>query len=169
MQLDIIKEPAAPRRMRVGELRAKYAEVFGEATPTKNRPWLVKRIAWRMQALAEGDLSERARQRAEELARDAGLRLRPPADASATTPEPSERTSARTIPFKSDERLPMAGTVLTRRFKGEDLQVRVLGEGFEFEGNVYGSLSAVARVITGPHCNGYHFFREVLNGNGGDR
>jgi hypothetical protein len=39
--------------------------------------WLVKRIAWRMQALAEGDLSERARRRAAELANDADLRLSP--------------------------------------------------------------------------------------------
>jgi hypothetical protein len=30
---------------------------------------------------------------------------------------------------------------------------------FEFEGDVYKSLSAVAKAITGQHCNGYYFFR----------
>ena len=45
-------------------LRAKYAEVFGDETKTGNKPWLVKRIAWRLQAIEEGDLSERARRRA---------------------------------------------------------------------------------------------------------
>ena len=40
-----------------------------------------------------------------------------------------------------------------------DLQVKVLPAGFEYEGHVYKSLSAVAKVITGQHCNGYHFFR----------
>ncbi len=166
MQLNVARELALLRRMPVAELRDKYAEVFGEATRTKNRPWLVKRIAWRLQALAEGDLSERARRRAEELARDADLRLRPAAEAGLA-PAPEERTATRTLPFKPDERLPMAGTVLTRHYKGEDLQVRVLPDGFEFEGKIYGSLSAVARAITGSHCNGYLFFRGALNGQWG--
>jgi hypothetical protein len=42
--------------------------------PASNRTWLIKRLAWRLQALAEGDLS----QRAAELANDAALRLNPP-------------------------------------------------------------------------------------------
>src|SRR4051812_23571804 len=71
MATDVAKELAALQRMGVAALREKYAETFGEATTTGNRTWLVRRIAWRIQALAEGDLSERARQRAAELARDA--------------------------------------------------------------------------------------------------
>ena len=61
------------------------------------------------------------------------------------------------------------GTTLTRRYKDEDLQVRVLADGFEYKGEVYGSLSAAARAITGSHCNGYHFFREALNRQGGEK
>ena len=49
--------------------------------------------------------------------------------------------------------------MITRRYKGEDLQVKVLTAGFEFEGEVYKSLSAVAKKITGRHCNGFLFFR----------
>jgi hypothetical protein len=37
--------------------------------------------------------------------------------------------------------------------------VTVLPTGFEFEGDVFKSLSAVAKAVTGQHCNGYHFFR----------
>ena len=70
MNLNVGKEVAALQRMTVKELRAKYAEVFGETTRAGNKPWLVKRIAWRLQSLVEGDLSERARQRAAELAND---------------------------------------------------------------------------------------------------
>ena len=40
--------------------------------------WLIKRIAWPMQANHEGGLTERARQRARELACDADLRLSAP-------------------------------------------------------------------------------------------
>jgi hypothetical protein len=55
MDLNVGKEVAALKRLTVKELRARYAEVFGEETLAQNRAWLVKRIAWRLQALAEGD------------------------------------------------------------------------------------------------------------------
>jgi hypothetical protein len=158
MDLNIVKEVAALQRLSVKDLRGRYAEVFGEATNAKNKAWLVKRVAWRLQALAEGDLSERARQRAAELANDADLRLnapRPPAPAPAA----EERTQTRTLRFQADDRLPPPGTVLTRKYKGETLQVMVLADGFEYQGQVYASLSAVAKAITGSHCNGYLFFR----------
>jgi hypothetical protein len=78
MALNVAREVAALQRHKAKDLRARYAEVFGETTRTMNRAWLVKRIAWRLQALAESDLSERARRRAAELANDAHLRLNPP-------------------------------------------------------------------------------------------
>src|SRR5260370_11956029 len=78
MELNVPTEVAALQRLGPKQLRARYAEVFGEATAANNRTWLIRRIAWRLQARAEGDLSERARRRAEELADDADLRLSPP-------------------------------------------------------------------------------------------
>jgi hypothetical protein len=158
MDLNVVREVAALQRLSVKDLRGRYAEVFGEATNTKNKAWLVKRVAWRLQALAEGDLSERARQRAAELANDADLRLNPPRT-PAPAPAAQERTQTRTLRFQADDRLPPPGTVLTRKYKGEMLQVMVLTDGFEYQGQVYASLSAVAKAITGSHCNGYLFFR----------
>ena len=79
---NIGREIAALRRMTPKELRARYAEVFGEPTRSGNREAMVKRIAWRLQAQAEGGLSERARRRAEQLARDADLRLTSPRDSN---------------------------------------------------------------------------------------
>ena len=157
MQLNVGKEVAALKRMTTRELRARYAEAFGEGTNANNRAWLVKRIAWRMQVQAEGGLSERARRRADELANDADLRLSPPWEKVVTeTPDLPEMPAPR---GKGDERVPPPGTIITRAYKGETLQVQVLPDGFEFEGDVYKSLSAVARAITGQHCNGFHFFR----------
>jgi hypothetical protein len=76
MRLNIGKEVVALRRLSTRELQAKYAELFGEQVwKTGNRVWLVKRIVWRLQALEEGDLSERARRRAAELANDADLQM----------------------------------------------------------------------------------------------
>ncbi len=152
---------AALQRMTTSELRVRYAEVFGDQPSTWNRVWMLKRLAWRLQALAEGGLSERARQRAEELANDADLRLSPPKakaiDASA------ERMVAKVLPAKADNRLPPPGTILTRPYKGQIVQVQVLTSGFVYQGQVYVSLSAVAKAVTGTHCNGFHFFRNALN------
>jgi hypothetical protein len=161
-ELNVAREVAALQRLTAKELRHRYAEVFGEQAHTKNKVWLVRRIAWRLQALAEGDLSERARQRAAELANDADLRLNPPAVKAADT---AERTTTAAVRFQADERLPPPGSVLTRKYRGQTLQVRILSDGFEYEGQVYGSLSAVAKAITGSHCNGFLFFR--LNTTGG--
>lgn len=158
MKLNVGKEVAALHRMTVRELRIRYAEVFGEETRAGNKPWLVKRIAWRLQSLVEGDLSERARQRAAELANDADVRLSPP-KAKPATPSPAPRTKSATLVVPGNERLPLPGTLITRVYKGQTLQVKVLPQGFEFEGEVYKSLSAVANAITGQHCNGYYFFR----------
>jgi hypothetical protein len=167
MNLNVPREVAALRRMTTKELKEKYAEVFGEQTAGNHKEWLVKRIAWRLQALAEGGLSERAKRRAEELANDADLRMNPPREATAAaTPEVAGRTATATLPFRPDDRLPPPGTVLTRVYRGESLQVKVLAEGFEFEGKVFGSLSAAARAITGSHVNGFAFFR--LGANGGN-
>ncbi len=143
-------------RMTVTQLRERYGEVFGEAARSFNKQHLVKRIAWRLQAMDEGDLSERARRRARELANDADLRIRLP----AAPAEAGDNGGTATSPFRvqPDDRLPMAGTLLKRRYKGQTVQVRVLERGFEFDGEVYRSLSAVARKVTGSHWNGFHFF-----------
>lgn len=61
MALAIGRELAMLKQMTIRELREKYEAVFGEPTRAGNRDFLFKRIAWRIQSLAEGDLSERAR------------------------------------------------------------------------------------------------------------
>jgi Protein of unknown function (DUF2924) len=152
MTLNVDQEMTALRRLTMRELRARFAELFGETTPAGNRLWLMRRIVWRLQALAEGDLSERARRRAADLANDADLRTLPPA-------LPRQRDAG-----SNSTTLAAPGTVITRVYKGQTLQVRVLAKGFEFEGTTYPSLSAVARAITGTHWNGRLFFR--LEGGG---
>jgi hypothetical protein len=115
-----------------------------------------------MQALAEGDLSERARRRAAELVRDADLRLNPHARKATTTAPAPVPVS---IPTPVDHRLPPTGTILTCPHKGQLVQVQVLTDGFAYAGRVYASLSAVAKAITDSHCNGFLFFRNSLNHN----
>ncbi len=164
MTMTIAKEVAALGRMTVSELRSKHVEAFGEPTRTGNRDYLVKRIAWRLQANAHGDLSEQAWGRADELANDADLRTTAPK--IRKTEDRPALTRQTSVAFDSDSRLPMAGSNIKRHYKGREIVVRVLPKGFEHEGEVYRTLSAVAKAITGTHWNGYHFFN--LKRNGGD-
>jgi hypothetical protein len=148
------------REMPVSRLRERYAEVFGEPTASGNRQWLYRRVAWRIQALAEGDLSERARRRAAELARDVDVRVRPPGEREGNEPRVGARlvTITGRLASTGADRLPAPGTVLRRTFKGAEHEVTVLPHGLEYEGRTYRSLSAVATAITGSHWNGFLFF-----------
>ena len=110
-----------------------------------------------MQAIEEGDLSERARRRAGDLANDADLRMTAPRERKRERTDGSPSVPRCPV-VAGDARLPMPGTLITRRYKGRTLAVKVLGDGFELEGETYKSLSAVAKAITGTHCSGYHFF-----------
>lgn len=71
--------------------------------------------------------------------------------------ERAENNAEKVAPFR-DPRLPLAGTLLERKYRGVLLSVKVLETGFEYEGKYYKTLSAVASAITGHHQSGYHFF-----------
>jgi hypothetical protein len=156
---NVSQQLAALSGMGVGQLRAKYLEVFGEPSRSGNKAYLFKKLAWRIQSLAEGGLSERARRRAEELARDADVRTTVP-----RPPKASADAGARTVVLAAPnadgrDRLPIPGTVLTRTYRGRHVAVTVMADGtFEFEGQTYRSLSAIAKAVTGSHWNGYLFF-----------
>jgi hypothetical protein len=160
--MNLAQDIATLPTLSVRQLRQRYAEIFGETTNAGHKGWLVKRIAWRIQALAEGDLSERARQRARELANDANLRLTPPKPKPTPTSlefPAGQPQAAQPAPVAPDRRLPPPGGIIQRLYKGQQLQVTVLHSGFAYQGQVFASLSAVAKAITGSHCNGFLFFR----------
>lgn len=147
----------ALRKMTVGQLKRKYQEVFGEETRSNHRQFLFRRVAWRIQANAEGGLSERARQRALEIADDADLRIRAPRN---FLKNPLDTSRVREIPIgpEADPRLPLPGTDLIRRFRGKDVVVRVRRDGFDCEGRTYPSLSGAVYSATGTRWNGFSFF-----------
>ena len=164
------KEIEALSRMTVGQLREKYLELFGEESRSNHKQFLFRRIAWRIQALAEGGLCERARRRALEIANDADLRIRAPKTLFGrdTKLDPKMSVSAK-VPAELDSRLPPPGSYLEREYKGRLIIVKILVGGFEFEGKVYRSLSAIARAVTGTKWNGFLFFNiasagEAANG-----
>ena len=153
----MIAQIAALRRLTVGELREEYRKAFGEETKSRNRDWLFRQIAWQIQALAEGGLSERAKRRAAELARESDVR---PRSRQLLTPGQPPAVAPRIVqvgPVR-DTKAPLPGTVLCRDYKDQNVVVRVLEDGFEWRGQVFASLSAVAKAVTGAHWNGHLFF-----------
>jgi hypothetical protein len=151
----VSEQLVALEKMTVGELAEKYREVFGVPTRTRNRPYLRKRVAWRIQELAEGGLSERALAKIEELAPLAPARWRPERTASRAALAPGgAATPART----RDLRLPAPGSMLVRVHKGVEHRVTVLADGFEYNGERHQSLSKLAKMITGTQWNGHLFF-----------
>jgi hypothetical protein len=110
--LDITNEVAVMERMTINELRAKFAEAFGEPTNGRHKQWLIKRIAWRLQANAEGDLSERALRRAMELANDAELRVTAPREPKLA-PNAEQRTI--TVSAKIQPSVALFPTMVLRR------------------------------------------------------
>ncbi len=73
MDPELEKEIERLRQSKVKALQKRYRELFGEDSPSSNRAHLFRRVAWRLPARESGELSERAQQRAAELADDAEL------------------------------------------------------------------------------------------------
>ena len=157
METAVQQEIESLRRASIADLRRKYQEVFQEQTHGTHRQHLFRRIAWRLQALAEGDLSERARARAQEIAQDADLRKVAPRSFLAGESERVERPPNRSQRDR-DRRLPPTGMVLTRSWKGQTIVVEIQANGFKHENKVHSSLSAVAVAVTGTRWNGLAFF-----------
>ena len=143
--------------MKAVQLKKRYLQLFGEPCHSCNKTYLVRRIAWRLQAMAEGGLSERAKRRIEELADDAEIRLTPPKNTKAKVSTVGAKSPDLTT--GRDKRLPAPGNCIQRVYKDRIIQVIVLADGFEFDGKKYKSLSAIAKSITGSHVNGFHFFQ----------
>jgi len=157
----IARQIDALQRMTTSELAERFADLHGYPCRTRHRAYLVRKIAWRLQADAEGDLSERARRRAEELADDAQVRVMAP----KTQIHPPEQQQPPTTVRRglrgdhADARVPPVGSAIVREYKGRTIRVVVRSHGFEWDGERYRTLSAVAKKITGSHINGFRFFR----------
>ncbi len=168
---------AALDRMNISQLQDRWREVFHEPCTSRNRQYLLKRLRYRIQEQANGGLSEAARQRILMLAGTSTFRQRPPASlpaATQVTSAPPPDTTTPTFPLNTqasastpnepsahptDARLPAPGGVLRRIYQDKVYEVKVLADGFEYEGKQHKSLSRVARLITGTSWNGFAFFK----------
>jgi hypothetical protein len=130
---------AALKAMSVKELKTEWQALFDAPAPNNSRTFLESRLAYRIQELTYGGPDKQTRRLLDLLADEV------------------EGTLTRKAQI-ADPRNPVVGTKLIREWDGIAHTVTVLKEGFEWGGQRYKSLSAVARAITGTRWNGYRFF-----------
>src|SRR6516162_10127351 len=114
-QASVIAQIQALRQMRVADLRVKWRELFGEDSRSNNRDFLWRRLAWRVQELAYGGLSERAKDRLEDLSNKVDFRFLPPRGWKEALESALPAVSAKPGPIR-DTRLPKPGTILSRPY-----------------------------------------------------
>ena len=163
MSEGICEQVSTLENMTARELRERCHEVFGEQTTAHHKDFLRRKIAWRIQELDEGGLTERAMRRASEIANDADLRMLSPRDRRIAGVAQG-RSVTSVVAGARDSRLPIPGTLLVRDFQGKRIVAKVLDQGFEYDGRVFKSLSAIAREVTGTRWNGLAFFRLEAGG-----
>jgi hypothetical protein len=130
-------------------LQSAYKENFPDKKTSNNRTYLWRRVAYRTQELKQGELSAQAKAKLRSL-----MDVYDPVNNVALKPQ----ASTPGIATKRDQRLPLPGTIITKDYKDTRIQVKTLEEGFEYDGKIYRSLTAIAKEITGAHWNGFLFF-----------
>lgn len=157
MNMTIEQHQKRLEKLSIAELRLEYEKVFGEITTSRHARYIIKRILWQMQANLYGGLSEETLGRANKLADLNRLRM--------TSPRPKPlsqdaQTVSRTLPqtITSNQSDVAPGTQLERMYKGQRIVVTIMENGVRFNGQLYRSLSAVAKEVTGTHWNGKLFF-----------
>lgn len=153
--MQIAAQVQALQQCGTGELRRKYRELFGEDARSWNRSYLLRRIAWRLQEMAHGGLSERARQRLSELVDESLVRTRPTQEFSQTV----NAVIAESRPASTTANKAAIGTIYQRVYKGREIVAQVVDNGVLCDGTVYPSLTALAHALTGGHCSGPAFFK----------
>ena len=140
------------RELTTKQLNERLRELCGGESLSSNHTHLFRRIAWQVQANALGGLNDHALRRASQLAIEADREFPVPQsfrEGSELRLEPEQNR---------DRRLPPVDQAIQRSYRGKQLVVTVRENGFEYNGRVYGSLSSVARQITGTRWNGFQFF-----------
>ena len=145
MKSSVLAQLAELERLSHVSLKRRWRELFGNDPPAYGRQFLRRRLAYRIQELAFGGLSE-------------GVRTQMEALVPSVESQENESGPLRIKQRRRKPDLAPPGTRLIREFRDKRFEVVVGEKGFEFEGRRYRSLSAIAREITGTQWNGPAFF-----------
>ncbi len=136
-------------------LKDRYKELFAvNEAPSNNKTFLWRKVAYRLQEQVYDGLSQKAKDKIASLIQEYD-----PINNKALRPKAlSAGKEMVSLPSLRDKRLPIPGSSIYKKYKGQDIHVRVLEKGFEYKNKFYRTLSAISEEITGSHWNGYSFF-----------
>jgi hypothetical protein len=162
MTEDLQAEIAMCFRLPAAGLQQRYQALTGKPARSTHPAFLARRLAWALQEQQVGGLPDEARQRIAELAESLDPLAKAATKARRRSPtDPhgrSNRRGGRPGHRRREIRLPGPGATIRRTYKGCEIAVRILDDGFEFDGHHYRSLTAIAKLVTGAHWNGLLFF-----------
>jgi hypothetical protein len=148
MENSILARILALRTASLSELQKEYSALYdSKKAPSNNKTYLWQKIAYRIQEIEYGGLPEEALTKSRDLAKEYD-----------PINNKTLRNGANKYCVSRDRRLPIPGTVVSKEYKGINIQVKILDKGFEYNSKVYKSLTAIAKEVTGSHWNGYLFF-----------
>jgi hypothetical protein len=143
--MSVLKQIADLRNLSHDELVSLWHTLCGNEPPASNRRFIIKRLAYRIQEIAYGGLSQEAHAKMDSVLKCHGY------DENGMPKGTSGRAQGR-------KDMPVIGSKLVREWNSRRYEVTTLRDGFEFEGRKFRSLSAIAKAITGTHWNGRAFF-----------
>ena len=141
-QTSVLRQLAALQHMDLAQLRDKWRDLYGTEPPAYKKPFLLQRLAHRIQVLFYGGLSTQAQTQLRETA--------------ANDPVATVKRKISEARQTTDSILP--GTRFVRIWNDQRYEVIAGEHGFEYDGRIFKSLSAIARDITGTRWNGKLFF-----------
>jgi len=141
---NILSQISILRTLSKEELQCKWREVFGREPPKYSRPFLLKRLIYKIQENAFGGLKSETKKKMDNLLAEGGFNELAMRNKSGN----GKRSNTDLIP----------GTLLVREWQGRRHEVTVIPDGFEYCGKRYRSLTSAAKAITGTHWNGPIFF-----------
>jgi hypothetical protein len=139
----VLRQLAALQNMSTEELKEKWRDLYGTEPPEYRSTFFRKRLAYRIQELFYGSLSEKSHKKLLETAKN----------------DPASGITGKGLKKKGNSSWQvLPGTRLIREWRGREHEVVATNKGFEYDGRHFRSLSAVAKKITGTKWNGLVFF-----------
>ena len=142
MEPTVVRQLTELQDMPYAALKERWRSLYGAEPPAYKRAHMIRRLAYRIQELAYGGLSDETKAELEQIAED----------------DERQRQGGRTERRKPKSTHPLPGTRLVREWNGQRHEVTTVEGGFEYAGRKYRSLSAIAKAITGAHWSGPQFF-----------
>jgi len=148
------KSVADLQKLSLEELQSEYERVVGKKTKSRNRKQLFATLAKKAQ--------EGGGQSKDNSVLTTKFNRKPTRGARRPGGEMGKDKRDRKPAVKPlgqrDPRLPQVGSIITKTYKGRELNVKVTETGFEFGGKSFRSISAIAKEVTGSIWNGFLFF-----------